>query len=115
MKMSQKLLTILSLLIIAYSYTEKKGALILGDDDFPSIFETHENLFVSFCLPSTEEEKGLEMMYEQIISSIKTLNLNVKFGKVDVSKNNRVTKEYDAGGLPTFILFRKGEAIKCEV
>jgi thioredoxin 1 len=59
----------------------------------------------SWCLPSQSEKIILEELDKEYKG-------NVKIGFVNVDKNPVLREKYNIMGVPTFILFKKGNEIK---
>jgi len=55
-------------------------------------------------------------MVEPIIEEIaKELHGKLKVGKINVDQNPRVARRFNISGVPTFMIFHKGELLKCAV
>ena len=82
----------------------------INSENFNSEVLSHDGVivvdfFANWCGPCRKLAPILEEVEEE-------LNTKVKFAKINTDENLDMAKQYQVSGLPTLMVFKKGEAVE---
>ena len=81
------------------------------DENFIKEIEENKNLvLVDFSAPWCGPCKMMAPIIEELIQDYK--DKEIKIGKLNIDENQQIAEKYNIVGVPTFILFKEGKAIK---
>ncbi len=86
-----------------------KSVTTVGDTDHDDFVKDNENvvldLWATWCSPCNQMDPIVEELADRYEGE-------VKFGKVNIEKNNQIPSKYGVQSLPSFLFFKNGELVE---
>lgn len=88
--------------------SETDSVTTIEDENFEEFLEDNErvvlDLWATWCSPCIQMDPLIEELAERYSGK-------VKFGKVNIEKNNQIPSKFGVQSLPSFLFFKNGEII----
>ena len=99
-----------SFIICDENFPSEKNILVLTDKTFDKAIQKYNYLLVLFHLPYNPQCKKLLFELEKANNELSKENIFIS--KIDVSKENNISKKYNINQYPVLLFFIKGEKIE---
>ena len=99
-----------SFIICDENFPSEKNILVLTDKTFDKAIQKYNYLLVLFHLPYNPQCKKLLFELEKANNELSKENIFIS--KIDVSKENNISKKYNINQYPALLFFIKGEKIE---
>jgi len=85
---------------------EKESVTTIKDEDLEDFLENNEqvvlDLWATWCSPCVQMNPVIEELADKYSDK-------VRFGKVNIEKNNQIPSKYGVQSLPSFLFFKDGD------